>query len=74
MTVIRPLRPLDLRTHRHERLLYVCGILGTCFKEGDLKLVCKFLLRRERGGGREGEGGGGRGREAGREGGSHFDK
>lgn len=37
----------DLCSHRHECLLNIGGILGTCLQEGDTQRVCKFLPRRE---------------------------
>ena len=41
--VVRALRSLDLRAHRHKGLLDVGRVLGASFQKRDLKLICKFL-------------------------------
>lgn len=34
---------LDFSSHSHERLLHICGVLGTGFQKRDAQRVCKLL-------------------------------
>lgn len=45
MSIVWTLCSLDLRCHCHKCLLYICCVLGTCFQEWNLELVCKLLQR-----------------------------
>lgn len=36
---------LNFSSHGHESLLYICGILGTCFHEGDSDFISKGLYK-----------------------------